>query len=96
MFISPNQPVYEGMIIGENTRDVDMDVNPCKKKNVSNMRTSSSDEAIRLVPPRLLSLEQALEYINKDELVEVTPEAVRLRKTVLNKAQRGRDRKSVK
>jgi GTP-binding protein len=96
MFISPNQPVYEGMIIGENTRDVDMDVNPCKKKNVSNMRTSSSDEAIRLVPPRLLSLEQALEYINKDELVEVTPEAVRLRKTVLNKAQRGRDRKSIK
>ena len=96
MFISPNQPVYEGMIIGENTREMDMDVNPCKKKNVSNMRTSSSDEAIRLTPPKLLSLEQALEYINKDELVEVTPESVRMRKTVLDKAQRGRDRKSAK
>lgn len=55
------------MIIGENTRELDMDVNPCKKKNVSNMRSSSSDEAIRLTPPRLLSLEQALEFINKDE-----------------------------
>ncbi len=96
MFISPNQPVYEGMIIGENTREMDMDVNPCKKKNVSNMRTSSSDEAIRLTPPKLLSLEQALEYINKDELVEVTPDSVRMRKTVLDKAQRGRDRKSAK
>ena len=71
MFISPNQMVYEGMIIGENTRELDMDVNPCKKKNVSNMRSSSSDEAIRLTPPRLLSLEQALEFINKDEMVEV-------------------------
>lgn len=93
MFISPNQQVYEGMIIGENTRDMDMDVNPCKKKHVSNMRTSSSDEAIRLTPPRILSLEQALEYINKDELVEVTPESIRLRKVVLNRQQRGRDRK---
>ena len=94
MFISPNQAVYEGMIIGENTRELDMDVNPCKKKNVSNMRTSSSDEAIRLTPPRLLSLEQALEYINDDELVEVTPENVRMRKSVLDKARRGRERKS--
>lgn len=93
MFISPNQQVYEGMIIGENTRDMDMDVNPCKKKHVSNMRTSSSDEAIRLTPPRILSLEQALEYINKDELVEVTPQSIRLRKTVLDRQQRGRERK---
>ena len=90
MFISPNQMVYEGMIIGENTRELDMDVNPCKKKNVSNMRSSSSDEAIRLTPPRLLSLEQALEFINKDEMVEVTPESIRLRKTILDKSQRGR------
>lgn len=96
MFISPNQMVYEGMIIGENTRELDMDVNPCKKKNVSNMRSSSSDEAIRLTPPRLLSLEQALEFINKDEMVEVTPESVRLRKTVLDKSQRGRMRKNAK
>lgn len=96
MFISPNQMVYEGMIIGENTRELDMDVNPCKKKNVSNMRSSSSDEAIRLTPPRLLSLEQALEFINKDELVEVTPESIRLRKTILDKSQRGRLRKNAK
>ncbi|MFA6850990.1 MAG: translational GTPase TypA [Selenomonadaceae bacterium] len=96
MFVSPNQIVYEGMIVGENSRDVDMDVNPCKKKNVSNMRTSSSDEAIRLTPPRILSLEQALEYINDDELVEVTPENIRLRKTVLDRAARGRSRKSNK
>ena len=68
MFISPGQQVYEGMIIGENARDIDMDINPCKKKNVTNMRTSASDEAIRLTPPRILSLEQALEYINDDEL----------------------------
>lgn len=96
MFISPNQHVYEGMIVGENSRDIDIDINPCKKKNVSNMRTSSSDEAIRLTPPRILSLEQALEYINKDELVEVTPESVRLRKTVLDKQQRGRMKKNAK
>ncbi|WP_440337215.1 translational GTPase TypA [Megamonas funiformis] len=96
MFISPNQIVYEGMIIGENTRELDMDVNPCKKKNVSNMRSSSSDEAIRLTPPRLLSLEQALEFINKDEMVEVTPESIRLRKTILDKSQRGRLRKNAK
>ena len=96
MFISPNQMVYEGMIIGENTRELDMDVNPCKKKNVSNMLASSSDEAIRLTPPRLLSLEQALEFINKDEMVEVTPESIRLRKTILDKSQRGRLRKNAK
>lgn len=96
MFISPNQMVYEGMIIGENTRELDMDVNPCKKKNVSNMRSSSSDEAIRLTPPRILSLEQALEFINKDEMVEVTPESIRLRKTILDKSQRGRLRKNAK
>lgn len=94
MFISPNQAVYEGMIVGENSRDLDIDINPCKKKNVSNMRTSSSDEAIRLVPPRILSLEQALEYINKDELVEVTPQNVRLRKVVLDHTARGRARKN--
>lgn len=96
MFISPNQMVYEGMIIGENTRDLDMDVNPCKKKNVSNMRSSSSDEAIRLTPPRILSLEQALEFINDDEMVEVTPESIRLRKTILDRSQRGRMRKNAK
>jgi GTP-binding protein len=96
MFISPGENVYEGMIVGENSREMDIDINPCKKKNVSNMRTSSSDEAIRLVPPRILSLEQALEYINKDELVEVTPEHVRLRKAILDRTIRGRAAKNAR
>jgi len=96
MFISPGQQVYEGMIVGENSREMDIDINPCKKKNVSNMRTSSSDEAIRLVPPRILSLEQALEYINEDELVEVTPENIRLRKAVLDRTARGRASKNAR
>ncbi len=90
LFVVPGQPVYEGSIIGENTREMDMDVNPCKKKQVTNMRTSSSDEALRLTAPRILSLEQALEYINKDELVEVTPKSIRLRKTILDRTLRGR------
>ena len=96
MFISPGQQVYEGMIIGENSREMDIDINPCKQKHVSNMRTSASDEAIRLVPPRILSLEQALEYINDDEMVEVTPESIRLRKTVLDRVTRGRASKNAR
>ncbi|BEU87626.1 translational GTPase TypA [Selenomonas sp. TAMA-11512] len=96
MFIAPNQSVYEGMIVGENSREMDIDINPCKKKNVTNMRTSASDEAIRLVPPRILSLEQALEYINDDELVEVTPENIRLRKTILDRTARGRASKNAR
>ena len=94
MFISPGQSLYEGMIIGENTREMDMDINPCKKKHVTNMRSSNTEEAIRLAPPRILSLEQALEYINDDEQVEVTPKSIRLRKAVLNRHDRGRDRKN--
>ena len=90
MFIEPNQQVYEGMIVGENSREMDIDINPCKQKHVTNMRSSSSDEAIRLVPPRFMSLEQALEYINDDELVEVTPSSIRLRKAILDKNTRGR------
>lgn len=93
MFVTPTQNVYEGMIIGENTRDNDMDVNPCKKKHVTNMRSSSSDDAIRLVPPRILSLEQALEYINDDELVEITPKSIRLRKAILNRQGRAKAKK---
>ncbi len=96
MFISPGQQVYEGMIVGENSRETDMDINPCKEKHVSNMRTSSSDEAIRLTPPRILSLEQALEYINDDELVEVTPGTIRLRKAVLDRTVRGRAAKNAR
>ncbi|MEG6584598.1 translational GTPase TypA [Dendrosporobacter sp. 1207_IL3150] len=94
MFIAPVQAVYQGMIVGENSRELDMDVNPCKKKHVTNMRSSSADESIRLTPPRILSLEQALEYINKDELVEVTPHSIRLRKATLDRNVRNRERKN--
>jgi GTP-binding protein len=81
--IEPGTTVYEGMIIGENARSNDMDVNVTKEKKQTNMRASSADEAIRLIPPRRLSLEQAVEFINDDELVEVTPKSIRLRKRVL-------------
>lgn len=90
MFIVPGEQVYEGQIIGENSREDDMDVNPCKKKHVSNMRASGSDEAIRLIPPKTFSLEQALEHINDDELVEVTPQSIRMRKKILDRVERGR------
>ena len=93
MFIVPGQKVYAGMIVGENTRELDMDINPCKKKQMTNTRSSSADEALRLITPRIMSLEQCLEHINDDELVEVTPQNLRLRKAVLDRAQRGRDRK---
>ena len=96
MFIEPNQKVYEGMIVGENSREVDIDINPCKQKHLTNTRTSSSDEAIRLVPPKIMSLEQALEYINDDELVEVTPSSIRLRKAVLDRTTRGRAAKNAR
>jgi GTP-binding protein len=83
IFIDPATPVYEGMIIGENSRPNDMDVNVTKEKKQTNMRASSADEAIRLIPPRKLSLENAIEFINDDELVEVTPKNIRLRKRIL-------------
>ncbi len=73
MFIDAQTPVYEGMIVGENSRNNDLDVNITKEKKQTNMRASSADEAIRLVPPHLMGLEQAIEFINDDELVEVTP-----------------------
>ena len=83
IFIEAGTAVYEGMIIGENARPADMDVNVTKEKKQTNMRASTADEAIRLIPPRLLSLEQAIEFINDDELVEVTPKSIRLRKRIL-------------
>ena len=94
MFIEPNQKVYEGMIVGENSREMDIDINPCKQKHATNMRSSNADEAIRLVPPKVMSLEQALEYINDDELVEVTPQSIRLRKAILDRTTRGRNAKN--
>ena len=88
MFVGPAVDVYEGMIVGENARDADLDVNIVKEKKLTNMRASSADEAIRLVPPRLLNLEQAIEFIREDELVEVTPKSIRLRKKILKGNQR--------
>jgi GTP-binding protein len=88
IFIEPGTEVYEGMIIGENARSNDMDVNATKEKKQTNMRASTADEAIRLVPPRILGLEQAIEFINDDELVEITPKTIRLRKKVLDANKR--------
>jgi GTP-binding protein len=88
MFIEPGVKVYEGMVVGENSRLGDIEVNVCKRKHVSNMRASGADEAMRLVPPRNLSLEQALEFIDDDELVEITPKNIRIRKEILDTAQR--------
>ncbi|MGI8545956.1 MAG: EF-Tu/IF-2/RF-3 family GTPase, partial [Gemmatimonadaceae bacterium] len=88
LFVSPGDPVYEGMLVGENSRPGDMDVNPTKEKKLSNMRSKSTDENIQLEPPRLLTLEGALEYIEEDELIEITPAAIRLRKRHLGSNDR--------
>ncbi|MEX2395013.1 MAG: translational GTPase TypA, partial [Actinomycetota bacterium] len=93
LFVPPATEVYEGMIIGENARQEDIDVNPTREKQKTNIRSQIADEAIRLVPPRILSLEQALEFIAGDELVELTPNAIRLRKRFLDATQRKREAK---
>jgi GTP-binding protein len=90
MFIDPGMQVYGGMIIGEHSRDNDLEVNPLKGKQLTNIRTTSKDEAIRLTPPRKLTLEQAIAYIDEDELVEVTPNHIRLRKIHLDPNERKR------
>jgi GTP-binding protein len=90
MLIPPGVEVYEGMIVGENSRGEDMDVNVAKEKKLTNMRSSTAEELVRLPPPRNLSLEQALEFISDDECVEVTPKTVRLRKAVLPATDRAR------
>ena len=88
MFIGPGVPVYEGMIVGASPKNEDIVVNVCKKKHITNTRASGSDEALKLTPPTVLSLDQCLEFIAEDELVEVTPKSIRLRKTILSKEQR--------
>jgi GTP-binding protein len=88
IFVAPGTQVYEGMVVGENAREKDLDVNIVKEKKLTNMRASTADEAIRLVPPRILNLEQAIEFIRDDEYVEVTPQSIRLRKKVLKRNQR--------
>ncbi len=90
MFINPGVPVYKGMIIGEHNRDNDLEVNPIKSKQLTNIRTTSKDEAVRLTPPRLMSLEQSIAYIQDDERVEVTPKSIRLRKAYLDPNERKR------
>ncbi len=96
MFVGPGTEVYEGMIVGENSRSDDMDVNPTKEKKLTNMRQSSGDILIPLIPHKQISMEQALEFCREDECVEVTPANVRLRKVVLDQTQRGRSRARAK
>jgi GTP-binding protein len=90
MFVAPGDEVYEGMIVGENSRSGDMDVNPTKEKKLTNIRAAGSDRNILLKPPRILSLEAALEYIADDELVEITLNSLRLRKIILSQIGRKR------
>jgi len=94
MFVGPSTDVYEGMIVGQNSREKDLVVNPCKPKKLSNMRSKASDEALTLIPHRTMSLEQAVEYIAPDELAEITPVSIRLRKKILNLLERKRSSKN--
>jgi GTP-binding protein len=93
LFIGPVIDVYEGMVVGQHARDGDLDVNVCKQKHLTNMRSSNADQAIRLTPPVAMSLDRSLEYIGPDELVEVTPKSIRIRKRILDKGARRRDEK---
>ena len=90
LFVGPGVPVYEGQVVGENARSGDIVCNVCKKKHVTNMRASGSDEALRLTPHAELTLEQCLEFIAEDELVEITPKSIRMRKRLLSKEQRAK------
>jgi GTP-binding protein len=94
LFVNPGTEVYEGMIVGQNSRENDLVVNPCKLKKLSNMRSKAADDAPMLTPPRIMNLEQAVEYIAPDELVEITPESIRLRKKILDHLQRKRSSKN--
>ncbi|CAB1128514.1 ribosome-associated GTPase [Candidatus Hydrogenisulfobacillus filiaventi] len=93
LFVGPGVPVYAGMVVGENSRPQDLELNVCRKKHVTNMRSSTADEAVRLTPPRVLTLDLALEYVKSDELVEITPHHIRLRKAQLDSLTRKRERK---
>jgi GTP-binding protein len=96
LFLEPGTQVYQGMIIGENSRDNDLEVNPLKGKQLTNIRASGKDEAIRLTPPKIMTLEQAIAYIQDDERVEVTPKNIRLRKAVLDPNDRKRAERAAK
>ncbi len=92
LYVEENAPVYEGMVIGENSRENDLDVNVIQEKNLTNIRAAGSDDALQLIPPKILSLEQAIEFIKEDELVEVTPLSVRIRKKILESNKRPKKR----
>ncbi|HBP38883.1 MAG TPA: translational GTPase TypA, partial [Clostridiales bacterium] len=92
LFIGAGTPVYEGMVVGSNPKNEDIVVNVCKRKHVTNMRASGTDEALRLVPPVVMSLEQHLEFVADDELIEITPKTIRLRKRILSSDQRAKQR----
>ena len=94
LFVAPGTQVYEGMVVGENSRDIDLVVNIVREKKLTNMRASGSDDAYQIAPPRAQSLEEAIAFINEDELVEVTPQSLRLRKTILNAEERKRAEKA--
>ncbi|MNI21357.1 hypothetical protein D3C73_748770 [compost metagenome] len=96
MFVHPSTDVYEGMVVGEHTRDNDIIVNICKEKQVNNIRSANKEETVRMKTPRAFSLEQALEYLNDDELCEITPKSFRIRKKILNKSERERAEKQRK
>jgi GTP-binding protein len=92
LFVGPTIAVYAGMVVGENSRPADLELNVCKKKHVTNMRSSTSDEGVHLSPPRPLTLDIAMEYVKTDELLEITPKSVRLRKATLDKTMRKREK----
>ena len=96
LFITPGTPVYEGMVVGCSPKDEDINVNVCKTKHLTNTRSSSSDDALRLIPPKKLSLEEALEFIGDDELLEITPLNVRIRKRILDSELRAKARAKAK
>ena len=93
LFVHPQTEVYEGMVVGEHTRDNDIIVNICKEKAVNNIRSANKEETVKMKTPRMYSLEQALEYLNDDEYCEITPKSVRIRKKILNKSERERAEK---
>ncbi len=88
LFIGPQVKVYEGMIVGENSRSEDLDINVCKKKHITNLRSSTAEETLRLTPPKEMTLEKCLEFIQDDELLEVTPKSLRMRKSILSRQDR--------
>jgi GTP-binding protein len=96
LFVGPGVSVYEGMVVGENSRGQDIPINVCRKKHLTNVRSSRGDMEIRLTPPRQMSLDEAVEYLADDELLEVTPESYRIRKRILNTDERGKQTKKAK